>query len=230
MNKRTEEFRLVDTPKEPEEQISVYAYSGGIAYHILDKELPTEVTRQPDLPSDAETEGIAFAFLEKTGMQSPDAQVMEVGVNQRQEVWKAGGSEPERLYDITKAVRFCRSLDGLPVYGDEFAVIVGDEGEVVGLVKTWREVKPDGSVSIRSPEQAYEDLLASKTVLPRTQANYDHVTIEDISLGYWMEPRGVTQDVVWPVYAFSGTAVHDDIEESYLDYVFAVDAKIMAER
>jgi hypothetical protein len=158
MNKKTGEFLLIDASKDPEEQVSVYAHSGAVAYHILDLELPTEVTRQPDLPTDAEAEKIALAFLEKTGMQSPDARVVEVGVNQKQEVWKAGESEPEASYDVTKAVRFGRSLDGLPVYGDEFAVILGDGGKVVGLVKTWREVTPDGNVGLRSPGEAYEDL------------------------------------------------------------------------
>ncbi len=114
MNKKTGEFLIIDASKDPEEQVSVYAHSGAVAYHILDLELPTEVTRQPDLPMDAEAEKIALAFLEKTGMQSPDARVVEVGVNQKQEVWKAGESEPEVSYDVTKAVRFGRSLGGLP--------------------------------------------------------------------------------------------------------------------
>ena len=129
----------------------MYAHSGAVAYHILDLELPTEVTRQPDIPTDVEAEEIALAFLAKTGMQSPDARVVEVGVDQKQEVWEAGATEPKVSYDVTKAIRFGRSLDGLPVYGDEFAVTLGDGGEVVGLVKTWREVAPDGNVSLRSP-------------------------------------------------------------------------------
>jgi len=220
MNKKTGEFLLIDASKDPEEQVSVYAHSGAVAYHILDLELPTEVTRQPDLPTDAEAEKIALAFLETAGMQSPDARVVEVGVNQKQEVWKAGESEPE-MYDVTKAVRFGRSLDGLPVYGDEFAVILGDGGKVVGLVKAWREVKPDGHVSLRSPGEAYEDLLAARTVRPHVGGEYDQITIENVTIGYWMEPRGFVQDLVRPVYAFSGTALRDGVEEPYVEYVFA---------
>jgi len=221
----TGEFLLVDVSKEPEEQVSVYAHSGGVAYHILDKEFPTEVTKQPDLPTDAEAEKIALAFLEKTGMKSPDARAMKTEVNQKQEVWKSGGSEPEVSYDITKAVRFGRSLDGLPVYGDEFAAILGDGGEVVGLVKTWREVAPDGNVSLRSPEEVYEDLRAARTVRPHTGQEYDQITIEHIAIGYWMEPRGFVQDLVRPVYAFSGTALRDGVEEPYVEYVFADEGK-----
>jgi len=71
MNKKTGEFLLIDASKDPEEQVSVYAHSGAVAYHIPDLELPTEAIRQPDLPTDAEAERIALAFLEKTGMQSP---------------------------------------------------------------------------------------------------------------------------------------------------------------
>jgi len=225
MNKKTGEFLLIDASKDPEEQVSVYAHSGAVAYHIPDLELPTEVTRQPDLPADAEAEKIALAFLEKTGMQSPDARVVKTEVNQKQEVWEAGATEPKVSYDITKAVRFGRSLDGLPVYGDEFAVILGDGGKVVGLVKTWREVEPDGNISLRSPEEAYEDLRAARTVRPRTGQEYDHITIEHVAIGYWMEPRGFVQDLVRPVYAFSGTALRDGVEESYVEYVFADEGK-----
>jgi len=221
VSERSGEFYLIDTTKDPEEWLSVYAHSGAVAYHIPDRELPAEMTRQPDLPADAEAEAIALAFLEKTGMASSDARVVEIAVNQRHEVWSSGGDEPEASYDVTVAVRFGRSLDGLPVYGDEFAVILGDGGDVVGLVKTWREVEPEGSVAVRSPEEAYADLLASRTVGPSGSAAYDRVTIENISLGYWMEPRGVVQDTVRPVYAFSGTAVRDGALEPYVGYVSA---------
>lgn len=220
-NKDTGEVLVVDTSKQPEEQISVYAHSGAVVYHILDKEFPNEVTEQPKLPSDTETEKIALEFLEKTQMESPDAKVVSVEVNQKQEVWEAGATEPKVSYDVTKAVRFGRTLDGLTVYGDEFAVTLADGGEVVGLVKTWREVVPDGSVGIKSPEQAYADLRAAKTVLPSVAAEYDHIVIEEISLGYWMEPRGVIQKTVRPIYVFAGMATHNNIEEPYLAYVFA---------
>ncbi len=221
VSERSGEFRLIDTSKDPEEWLSVYAHSGAVAYHIPDRELPTEVTRQPNLPADVEAEGIALAFLEKTGMQSLDARVVEIGVNQRHEVWGTGGSEPEASYDVTVAVRFGRSLGGLPVYGDEFVVVIGDDGEVVGLVKTWREVEPAGDVAVIPPEEAYADLLASKTVLPSSSATYGRITIEDVSLGYWMAPRDVMQDAVLPVYAFSGTAVRDGAPEPYVGYVSA---------
>ncbi|MDD3215385.1 MULTISPECIES: calcium-dependent protein kinase [unclassified Methanoculleus] len=225
MNKRTGEFLLIDASKDPEEQVSVYAHSGAVAYHIPDLELPTEVTDQPDLPSDAEAEKIALAFLEKTGMQSPDARVVKIEVNQMQEIWEAGATEPKVSYDVTKAVRFGRSLDGLPVYGDEFAVILGDGGGVAGLVKTWREVEPDGNVSLRSPEEAYEDLRATRTVRPHTGQEYDQITIENVAIGYWMEPRGFVQDLIRPVYAFSGTALRDGVPEPYVEYVFADEGK-----
>ena len=224
-SKDTGERLLIDTSKQPEEQISVYTHSGSVVYHILDKELPTEVTKQPDLPTDTEAEKIALEFIEKIRMDSSDAKAIKIGVNQKQEVCEAGSSEPKVSYDVTKAVRFGRSLDGLPVYGDEFSVIIGDGGEVVGLVKTWRETVPYRKVSIKTPEQAYTDLLESKTIRPSVAAEYDSIVIENISLGYWMEPRGTVQETVWPVYVFSGTATYDNINEDYLAYVFAVDKR-----
>jgi hypothetical protein len=50
---------------------------------------------------------------------------------------------------------------------------------------------------------------------------YDQITIENVAIGYWMEPRGFVQDLVRPVYAFSGTALRDGASEPHVGYVFA---------
>jgi len=86
-------------------------------------------------------------------------------------------------------------------------------------------VTPDGNISLRSPEEAYEDLRAARTVRPHAGQGYDQITIENVAIGYWMEPRGFVQDQVRPVYAFSGAALRDGVEEPYIEYVFADEEK-----
>ncbi|MDD4255613.1 MAG: calcium-dependent protein kinase [Methanofollis sp.] len=221
-NQKTGEIQIVDESKENVSRLSMYPPSGAILYEIPDKEFPAAVREQPVLPSRDEAIQIANVFLKERGLLPSEAKVSTVEVNQQQEVWKAGGSEPERVYSITLAVRYARTLDGVPVYGDEMAVIIGDGGEVVGMVKCWRPVEATGETMIIPAEKAYENLKAEKTVIPQDMAGYDRISIENISLGYWMKPRIYEQKTVTPVWAFSGTAYYDGKEEPYLNYVSAV--------
>jgi hypothetical protein len=222
-NPKTGELLLVDDSKDKLMRLSMYPTSGAILYEVPEKQFPNVVKEQPPLPSRDEAIKIADAFLKERELYPSDARVTAVEVNQKQEVWQAGGSEPEEVYDVTLAVRYGRELDGVPVYGDEMAVIIGESGDVVGMVKCWREVEVTGETTIISAEKAYESLKAGKTTRPREMGGYDRVTIEEISLGYWMEPRIFEQDIVMPVWVFSGTAYYEGSEELYQEYVKAVE-------
>ena len=217
----TGEIRIIDNSYDPQRQVSYYSKSGAIVYAIPDKEFPNSVEVQPVLPSKEEAIKIANEFLSKTGTYQREAFVKNVEVNQKQQVWKSGAVEPEKSYDITNAVRYARNFDGIPVYGDEFSVIIGDGGEVVGMVKSWREVEPAGNVHLRTTEDAYEDLCNQNTVYPVNLAEFDTITINDISLGYWMEPRIYEQNKVVPVYVFSGTATRGKLTDPFIEYVYA---------
>ncbi|MBP2145001.1 hypothetical protein J2129_000455 [Methanofollis sp. W23] len=222
-NQRTGEVRVVDDSKGELMRLSMYPASGALLYEIPDRQFPDLVEERPSLPARDEAIKIADAFLTERGERSPGAVVNAVEVDQRQEVWEAGGSEPEEVYDVTLAVRYGRALSGLPVYGDEMAVIIGDGGEVVGMVKCWREVEAAGEVEIIRAEEAYEDLKAGRTIRPLEVPGDARVSIEEIALGYWMEPRTIEQETVVPVWVFSGTAYHDGSGESYQAYVKAVE-------
>lgn len=222
-NPKTGEILLVDDSEDELMHLSMYPTSGAILYEVPEKQFPNVVKEQPPLPSRDEAIKIADAFLKERGLLPPEARVGAVEVNQKQEVWQAGGSEPEEVYDVTLAVRYGRTLNGVPVYGDEMAVIIGEGGEVVGMVKCWREVDVRGEATIISAEKAYESLKAGMTTRPRDMTGYDQVSIEEISLGYWMEPRIFEQDTVMPVWVFSGTAYYDGFEEPYQEYVMAVE-------
>ncbi|EHQ34757.1 hypothetical protein [Methanoplanus limicola] len=222
--KNTGEMRIVDDSYDPQRQISYYSKSGAIVYSIPDKEFPNSVEVQPVLPSKEEAIIIADEFLEKTNTYQKDAFIKNVEVNQKQQVWKSGATKPEKSYDVTTAVRYARNFDGIPVYGDEFSVIIGDGGEVVGMVKNWREVEPSGNVQLRTVENAYEDLCNQNTVYPVNLAEFDTVTINDISLGYWMEPRIYEQNKVVPIYVFSGTATRGKLTDPFIEYVYALES------
>lgn len=222
-NSRTGEIKVVDDSKGELRHLSMYPASGAVLYEIPDKQFPDRVTEQPLLPARDEAVVIADVFLKERGQRPPDAEVSAVEVDQQHEVWEAGMSEPKEVYNITLAVRYERTLDGLQVYGDEMAVIIGDGGEVVGMVKCWREIEDAGEATVISAEEAYENLKVGKTIRPREMPGYDRVVIEEITLGYWMEPRVSEQETVMPVWVFKGTVYYDHSEEPYQEYVAAVE-------
>ncbi|QYZ78687.1 calcium-dependent protein kinase [Methanofollis formosanus] len=225
-NQRTGEIRVVDDSKDGPVRLSMYPASGAVLYEVPDRMFPDAVTEPPALPSRDEAIAIADAFLEERGLLPAGAEVSAVEVDQRHEVWQAGSSEPEEIYDVTLAVRYARTLDGVPVYGDEMAVTIGDGGDVVGMVRCWREVEAAGETPVISAEEAYDHLKAGKTVRPCEMSGYDRVSIEEISVGYWMEPRISEQNTVAPVWVFSGIAYHDGAEEPYREYVAAVEGEM----
>ncbi|QSZ66724.1 calcium-dependent protein kinase [Methanofollis aquaemaris] len=225
-NQRTGEMRVVDDSKDDLVRLSMYPASGAVLYEVPDRMFPNAVTEPPALPSREEVIAIADAFLEERELLPSGAEVSAVEVDQRHEVWTAGSNEPEETYDVTLAVRYARTLDGFPVYGDEMAVTIGDGGDVVGMVRCWREVEATEKTKVISAEEAYEDLKVGKTVRPGDASRYGRVLIEEISIGYWMEPRISDQETVAPVWVFSGTAYYGGVEEPYQEYVAAVEGGV----
>jgi len=216
-----DEIRLVDDTGSARKQVTIYGDSGAIHYY---KEYPASVESQPILPSEADAKRIASEYLLSRDLFPEDAEFKNVGVSQTYAIGRAGSDEPIVSYNVTLAVRFSRSFNGIPVYGhDELAVIIGDNSEVLELVKNWRDVEPYKNVTIKTPEQAYEDLIAGKSVQPPVEMTLDQVAINEMSIGYWMEPRIYKQEFVLPVYAFRGTAIDSEgREEPFSDFVLAV--------
>jgi len=218
----TGEIKLVDDTKEVREQVSVYKHSGAIVYEIPDKQLPLSVESQHILPSEEDAKRIASEYLLERDLLPEGATVKCVRVDQKYEIYQAGINHPIESYNVTLAVMYSRSIDGIPVYGDEMAVIIGTNNEIVGVIKSWRDVVPSGYMKIKTPEQAYEELIAGKGMQPSMEMKIDKVIINDISIGYWIEPRIFEQESVLPAYVFSGIAIGNGKEVPFRDYVSAV--------
>ncbi len=223
----TGEIRLVDDTKGVRERIYVYyVNSGAIRYQIDGNFYPTHVESQPILPSEEEAKRIAVEYLSSRDLLPEDAVIKSVGVNQRYGIGKAGVGTIVS-YDLTLAVRFSRNFNGIPIYGhDGLSVIIGNNSEVVGFGMNWRDVEPYRNVTIKTPEEAYEELIAGKSrVQPPLETILDQVTINEISIGYWMEPGFKKQEYVLPVYVFKGTCTDfGGRKTSFRDFVSAVRA------
>jgi len=87
--------------------------------------------------------------------------------------------------------------------GSKIEVSVGDEGEVVKLVWSWRQMSPLGADNIISEQQAYQDLIQGKGSLD-VPLDCQKVVVEQVQLKYWLDPPSEKQDYAVPVYEFTG--------------------------
>jgi hypothetical protein len=231
---------MLDEGAEEVRQLSVWVNSGAVDYAIVypDKLYPPE---PPNLPPEDEAKQIAIDFLTQSGLLPPDATVgggceIEVvpggiyGIEKEvpEEVPEEGGEiEPEVVeeYVAHLLVRFQRQIDGFPVTGpgNQLGVRIGDGGEVITILKVWREVTPYNEVVIKTPEQAYQE-LKSGTGSYDAPLDCEKVVVEQVYLAYWMESLDQHQEYVVPVYEFKGKCLDKDGEylEDFVGWCEAV--------
>jgi len=225
---RDTKIAMLDEGAEEVRQLSVWVNSGAVEYAIVypDKLYPPE---PPNLPSEEEAGQIAIDFLAQSGLLPPDSTVggsCEVEVvtggtyaieeeAPQEGVEEGGETEPEVVeeYVAHLLVRFHRQIDGFPVTGagNQLGVRIGDEGEVITILKVWREVTPYNEVVVKIPEQAYQELKSGAGSYD-VPLDCEKVVVEQVYLAYWMEPLDQHQEYVVPVYEFKGKCLDKDGE------------------
>lgn len=205
--------------------LQVYMDSGGMWYRVADKMHPV-VYSQPDLPSDVDAGRIATEFLHNRDLL-PEGAVFDRVTADQQITAVKGSDEVVSSYNVTLQAIFARKINNLPVVGPghKLKVFIGNNSEVVGLFKVWRDIEPYRDVALKTPEAAYDDLVAGNVmVATRAAYTYGNVTIRDVYLAYWMEPADSRQEYVLPVYVFKGDATDKEIDGivPFTGYVLAV--------
>ena len=194
---------ITNNSSDPPERIEIYKNSGAFRYYITDKLSPT-VTSPPLLPSYDEAKKIADNYLAERNLLSDDFRFSEVTVGESQTEWSAGDSK-YISFPLILDVIYERTINGMPAAGGSTVVYIGDNGEVVGLLYRARpiEEKPFRYVKIIRPEEAYRDLVDGKVL--RSPIIDSPVVITNISLRYYLKGQIESQNVVLPVYVFSGS-------------------------
>jgi len=142
-------------------------------------------------------------------------------------VEEGGETEPEVVeeYVAHLLVRFHRQIDGFPTTGpgNQLGVRIGDEDEVITVLKVWREVTPYNEVVIKTTEQAYQELKSGAGSYD-APLDCEKVVVEQVYLAYWMEPLDERQEYVVPVYEFKGKCLDKDGEylEDFVGWCEAV--------
>ncbi len=185
-------------------QLIVWLGCGAVEYDRNDVVFPKEA---PNLPSNEVAKQIAIEFLAKAGLLPSDAIVQEPvpGATYAGPAESPTGEVVSESYVAHLLIRFAREIDGFSVTGPgaKLAVRVGNNGEVGRVLKVWRDVEPFKQVTVKSPEQALQDLRDGKGT-HNTPVDCERVVLKRIYLAYWMEAASVEQEYVLPVYAFEG--------------------------
>jgi hypothetical protein len=90
--------------------------------------------------------------------------------------------------------------------GSKIEVSVGDNGEVVGMLWSWRQLSPLGTDNIISEQQAFQELTQGKGSVD-IPLDCRQVVVEQVQLKYWLDPPSEEQDYAVPVYEFTGTCL-----------------------
>jgi hypothetical protein len=102
-------------------------------------------------------------------------------------------------------VEFPYFIDGMEATGpgSKIDVSVGDKGEVVKMVWSWRSTSPLGADNIISEQQAFQALTQGKGSI-ELPLDCRQVVVEQVQLKYWLDPPSEKQNYAVPVYEFKG--------------------------
>ncbi len=215
---RGTKIAMLDEGKDETRQFSAWIDSGAIEYTILspDRLYPSY---RPVLASEEEARKIAAEFLTQTGLLPSDVASTTLGGIEEAEVVNGGtyevrekgtGRVVEEEYVTHLLVRFSRQIDGFPAAGpgNKLAVRIGDGGEVISMLKVWREVAPCRPVALRSVKEAFEGLATGGAYYAPLAC--DRVVVDQVSIAYWFESMDKKQEYVVPVYEFKGKCLDKD--------------------
>ena len=213
---------MLDETEDEVRQFTVWENSGAVEYTIL---IPNKLYREtpPNLPSEEMAKSIATKFLYQVGLLPSDVGNIEVVTGGSVSLKKKNGTGTTEILDTYTAhllVRYHRQIDGLPVAnsgGNKLGVRIGDRGEVIYVLKVWRDISPYTHVKVKTSNQACQELKAGlgEYYVP---PDCKKVIIEEAYLAYWMEPLDELQEYVMPVYEFKGRCL--DINGKAIDVFY----------
>jgi len=183
-------------------ELEVLKASGGISYTDLSR-AHGDINNPPNLPPDEGAMDSAEKFLRDKGLMPEDAEFSEVVTDYTELSTKDPdtGTVSIRKMAMGKQVRFSREINGFPVIGagSKLKVHIGDNGNVVGFYKCWREYEPFKPAVILTPSQALK-ILEERCGVHVTLT--ERVTLKEMYLAYYTLGATDVQEYLQPVYAF----------------------------
>jgi len=183
-------------------------------YRVLNEDSDLDVEAdfmdpQNNIPSEKEAVVIADSYVESHGGLPKDAFVKYVEQQYMEKRNQKTGELVEK-YPLVTEVNYARIVDGMEVVGpgDFIMVSIGEDGNVLCYMRTWRALQEAGEIDIIPSEQAIAKLESGQIMQKPVSPYQSPLTIDDISLGYYSEAIGEYQEFYMPVWVFSGTDTH----------------------
>lgn len=180
---------------------------------------------KPTLPTGEEAVKIAQTFLASNGLQAANERELTLAHIGGLRSSSMIGDKPGPVIDKLVTVNFARQVNGLPVIGpgSKMVVNIGNKGEVIGLIRHWRELA--GSKKISGTETYSED-EAKRIALAQMSKEFGSSSDFEIlqsKIAYY-DNNGV---YLQPVYAFETRVVNHELGDTF-NYVSVVPAMINA--
>ena len=209
-----EKFIVSDDPIE----LEVLKASGRVAYADL-SEIYGDIGNPPDLPSTETAVESAREFLSDKGLMPVDAEFRKV-VTDFAEIARKDQNTSEisiEKIDLVMQVMFSREIDGIPVVGagSKLKTYIGDNGDVVGVYKCWREYEPYEQRAILTSAQALER-LKEKGIHGVRAITGEKVTVKEVYLAYYAQPAVDEQEYLQPVFVFEVDTGRGEIIKQYI--------------
>jgi PKD repeat protein len=115
----------------------------------------------------------------------------------------------------------------MPVSGQSIRLAFGENGELLSLNTQWRSLTEIDQVPVISPRKAIEKIQQGEVFNDHYHPGY--VRIDKIYLGYYAAYPERQEEILEPVWIFSGKKIPVwtfSGENDYEDYGFSVDARV----
>lgn len=180
---------------------------------------------KPALPAPDEAVKIAQTFLAANGLHAANERELTVAHIGGLRASSMIGDKPGPVIDKLVTVNFARQVNGLPVIGpgSKMVVNIGNKGEIIGLIRHWRELA--GSKKVSGAE-TYSEEEAKRLALAQMSKEFGSSSEFEIlqsKIAYY-DNNGI---YLQPVYAFETRVVNHELGDTF-NYVSVVPAMINA--
>lgn len=172
----------------------------------------------PNIPTDEEAKAIAIQQIQSLGLPVNEFKVADVT-----KVTEEGApGQPVKV--LSKAVFLYRQINNQSILGvSRIIVMVGDNGEVAGISKFYKETEPFNNCPLKTFEKAYEELKSGATS-SNISGKATHAKIRNVELRYWEDAGAISdQPYLQPVYVFKGETMIDGKIETFDAIVPAIE-------
>ncbi|RYZ90470.1 MAG: hypothetical protein EOO68_24535 [Moraxellaceae bacterium] len=179
----------------------------------------------PSLPSSDEAVKLAQTYLAANALQPGNERELTVAHVGGLRASSMIGDKPGPVIDKLVTVNFARKINELPVIGPGSKVVVniGNKGEVIGVIRHWRELAGSKRIAATETYSADEAKRLALAQMSKEFGSTSEFEILQTKIAYYDNNGTYLQ----PVYAFETRVVNHELGDTF-NYVSVVPAMINA--